>query len=155
MSQPETTSEKALDRSPSDHTRTPTDSDLEDAATINDAALMRKIDIRLLPGVTLLYLMSFLDRSNVANAKIEGLAEDTNMTDNQYLTGLTLFFIGYVLFEIPCNIILKRTTPRFWLPTLTIVFGIVALLLGVVQSMAGFFVARFFLGVTECKFLEL
>ena len=45
------------------------------------------------------------------------------MTGNQYLTGLTLYFVGYVLFELPCNIILKRTTPKFWLPTLTLVWG--------------------------------
>lgn len=142
--------DKTADKAPSDISRTPEDSDLEDAAHVHDKALMRKIDMRLLPGVTLLYLMSFLDRSNVSNARIEGLTDDTNMTGNQYLTGLTLFFIGYVLFEIPCNVVLKRTTPRFWLPTLTIVFGIVATLLGVVQSMEGFFVARFALGVAEC-----
>lgn len=94
--------EKASEQSPSDHSRSPVGSDLEDASGVDDRALMRRIDIRLLPGVTLLYLMSFLDRSNVANARIEGLAEDTNMSGNQYLTGLTLFFIGYVLFEIPC-----------------------------------------------------
>ena len=142
--------DKTADKAPSDVSRTPGDSDLEDAAHVDEKALMRKIDMRLLPGVTLLYLMSFLDRSNVSNARIEGLTDDTNMTGNQYLTGLTLFFIGYVLFEIPCNVVLKRTTPRFWLPTLTIVFGIVATLLGVVQSMEGFFVARFALGVAEC-----
>lgn len=71
------------------------------------------------------------------------------MTGNQYLTGLTLYFIGYVIFEVPCNIILKRTTPKMWLPTLTIVWGIVATLMGVVHNLAGFFTARFFLGVTE------
>lgn len=103
MSSNEDPAEKTLEQSPSDHTRSPDDSDLEDASSVNDAALMRKIDIRLLPGVTLLYLMSFLDRSNVANAKIEGLDDDTNMSGDQYLTGLTLFFIGYVLFEIPCS----------------------------------------------------
>jgi len=51
--------------------------------------------------------------------------------------------------QIPCNIILKRTTPRFWLPTLTVLWGIVATLMGVIQNLAGFFVARFFLGVAE------
>lgn len=76
------------------HLSPSSNSDLEDAASVDDSALMRKIDIRLLPGVTLLYLMSFLDRSNVANARIEGLAEDTNVSGNQYLTGLTLFLIG-------------------------------------------------------------
>lgn len=65
------------------------------------------------------------------------------MTGNQYLTGLTLYFLGYVLFELPCNIVLKRTTPRFWLPTLTIAWGIVATLMGVTQNLAGFFVVRF------------
>lgn len=88
-----------------------------------------------------------------------------NVAGNQYLTGLTLYFIGYVLFEvisptemffrvrltlsleqIPCNIILKRTSPRLWLPTLTIAWGIVATLMGVVHNLAGFFVARLFLG---------
>jgi len=87
---------------------------------------------------------------------------------NQYLTGLTLYFVGYVIFEVsrtpgaprqghscltasqvPCNIILKRTTPRIWLPTLTIAWGIVATLMGIVTNLTGFFIARFFLGVTE------
>lgn len=85
----------------------------------------------------------------MANARIEGLVTDLKMTGNQYLTGLTLYFIGYVLFEIPCNIVLKRTTPKFWLPTLTVVWGIVATLMGVTQNLAGFFAVRFFLGVAE------
>ena len=61
---------------------------------------------------------------------------------DEYLTGLTLYFIAYVVFEIPCNIILKRTTPRIWLPTLTLVWGIVATLLGVVQNYPGYLISR-------------
>jgi hypothetical protein len=69
---------------------------------------------------------------------------------------------GYVLFEIPCNIALKLTSPKLWLPTLTLAWGIVATLMGVTQNLAGFFVVRFFLGATEsglfpgvvyCKYL--
>ncbi|XDG09777.1 hypothetical protein ABKA04_009392 [Annulohypoxylon sp. FPYF3050] len=116
-------------------------------SSINESALLRKLDFRLLPAVGILYLLSFLDRSNVGNARIEGLLNDVHITGNQYLTGLTLYFVGYVLFEIPCNIILKRTTPRIWLPTLTIVWGIVATLTGIVYNLAGFLVVRFFLGV--------
>lgn len=118
-------------------------------SNINEPALVRKLDLRLLPAVTVLYLLSFLDRSNVANARVEGLATDLHITGDQYLTGLTLYFIGYVLFEIPSNIILKRTSPQLWLPTLTLGWGIVATLMGVTQNMAGFFVVRFFLGATE------
>lgn len=71
-----------------------------DADGINERTLLRKIDWRLLPAVGILYLLSFLDRSNVGNARIEGLATDLHMTGNQYLTGLTLYFIGYVIFEV-------------------------------------------------------
>ncbi|KAF6822931.1 major facilitator superfamily transporter [Colletotrichum plurivorum] len=142
------------------------EAEIEVGESVNERSLLRKLDAKLLPAVGILYLLSFLDRSNgklvsqvtgsrnadksaVGNARIEGLTDDLHMSGNEYLTGLTLYFIGYVLFEIPCNIILKRTTPRFWLPTLTIAWGIVATLMGIVTNMAGFFVARFFLGVTE------
>lgn len=114
-----------------------------------EKALVRKLDLRLLPPMTLLYLLSFLDRSNVANARIEGLATDLRMSGDQYLTGLTLYFIGYVLFEIPCNIVLKKTSPKAWLPTLTLVWGVVATLTGVTQNLGGFYAARFFLGAAE------
>lgn len=120
-----------------------------DTSGIDEKRLVRRLDFKLLAPLTLLYLLSFLDRSNVGNARLEGLATDLHMTGNQYLTGLTLYFIGYVLFEVPCNIILKLWTPRMWLPTLTILWGIVATLMGVTQNLAGFFVARFFLGVAE------
>ncbi|KAI2633537.1 MFS general substrate transporter [Hypomontagnella submonticulosa] len=121
-------------------------------STINERSLLRKLDLRLLPAVGVLYLLSFLDRSNVGNARIEGLLTDLNITGNQYLTGLTLYFVGYVLFEIPCNIVLKRTTPRIWLPTLTIVWGVVATLMGIVHNLAGFLVSRFFLGAESGLF---
>ena len=85
----------------------------------------------------------------VGNARVEGLTTDLHMTGDQYLTGLTTYFIGYVLFEIPCNIVLKRTSPRAWLPTLTLTWGVIATLIGVTQNTAGFLVVRFFLGMAE------
>lgn len=131
------------------------DQDVPATSSISESRLLRKLDFHLLPGVCILYLLSFLDRSNVANAKLEGLTADLRMTDNQYLTGLTLFFVGYILLEVLWNVILKRIGPRLWLPTLTLAFGIVSTLQGVVQyngpgtGVAGFFVVRLFLGLTE------
>ncbi|TID23444.1 putative mfs transporter protein [Venturia nashicola] len=116
---------------------------------INEKSLLRKLDLKLLPPLSLLYLLSFLDRSNVANARIEGLVADLHITGNQYLTALTLYFIGYVIFEVPCNIVLKRWTPQLWLPTLTLTWGVVSTLMGVTQNLSGFFAVRFFLGVAE------
>ncbi|ETN39865.1 uncharacterized protein HMPREF1541_06091 [Cyphellophora europaea CBS 101466] len=116
---------------------------------INEKSLLRKLDYKLLPALTLLYLLSFLDRSNVGNARIEGLTADLHMTGNEYLSGLTLFFVGYVIVEVPCQVILKLWTPRMWLPTLTLAWGVVSTLMGVTQNKAGFFAVRFFLGVSE------
>jgi len=71
---------------------------------------------------------------------------------NQYLTALTIYFIGYIAFEVPSNIILRLTTPRFWLPTITLTWGVVCTLMGLTQSFSGLLVARFFLGVAESGF---
>ncbi|CAI7655478.1 unnamed protein product [Penicillium pancosmium] len=132
-----------------DTAASPSSSSLAEGTGIDEKKLLRKLDYRLLPPLILLYLLSFLDRSNVGNARLEGMTDDIKMSGDQYLTGLTLYFIGYVLFEIPANVVLKMTTPRIWLPTLTLVWGIVATLLGVVQNYSGYLSSRFFLGVAE------
>lgn len=77
------------------------------------------------------------------------MTTDVGMTGDQYLTGLTLYFVGYVLFEVPANTVLKIGTPRIWLPTLSLIWGVVATLLGVVQNYPGYLASRFFLGVAE------
>ncbi|PNS16569.1 hypothetical protein CAC42_69 [Sphaceloma murrayae] len=116
---------------------------------LTDKALVRKIDLKLIPGVTILYLLSFLDRANVANARLEGLQKDLGITGNQYLTGLTLFFVGYVTFEVIWNVILKRIGPKLWLPSITVVWGIVTTLQGLTKNMTGFFIVRTALGIAE------
>lgn len=120
-----------------------------DYTHINEKSLLRKLDWRLLPGVSLLYLVSFLDRSNVANARLDGLVADLDMTGNEYLTGLTVFFIGYISLEVVWNLILKKIGPRIWLPSVTIIWGIVTTLQGVLVNKVGFFVIRTALGVAE------
>ncbi|BFZ62120.1 hypothetical protein YB2330_003199 [Saitoella coloradoensis] len=114
-----------------------------------EKSLLRKLDLKILPIVTLLYLLSFLDRSNIGNAKLDGLTTDIGMSGDAYLWTLTLYFIGYVIFEVPSNIVLKKTSPRIWLPLIMFIWGIVSVLMGLVSSGAGLLAARFFLGVTE------
>lgn len=65
------------------------------------------MDIRLIPMLAMLYLLSFLDRGNIGNAKIEGLQEDLNMSDDQYNLCLTVFFFAYAAFEVPSNLLLS------------------------------------------------
>ena len=79
--------------------------------------LIAKIDFRLIPVLSILYLLAFIDRTNIANAAVYGLADDIGIASgsNDYNTALTLFFVLYVAAEIPSNIILKRLKPHMWL----------------------------------------
>lgn len=110
--------------------------------------LVRKVDLLLLPTLTILYLLSFLDRSNIGNAKIDGMATDLKL-GTDYPTALTLFFVGYVLAEVPANWGLKATNPPLWMPTITLLFGIVSLTQGLVHNKQGLLAVRFWLGVSE------
>ncbi|KAG6854666.1 hypothetical protein C0991_003314 [Blastosporella zonata] len=110
-----------------------------------DRKLLRKVDLHLLPILTGLYLLSFLDRSNVGNAKIDGLATDLKISGPDYNTALALYFVAYVTFEVPAN----RFNPRVWLPTLTLFWGIASIAQGLIKNKAGLFGIRFLLGATE------
>ncbi|ODV90603.1 hypothetical protein CANCADRAFT_2334 [Tortispora caseinolytica NRRL Y-17796] len=114
--------------------------------------LLRKIDYRLPPILAILYLLAYLDRGNIGNARIAGMQVDLNMTGQQYNIALTLFFITYSVFEIPSNIALRYIRPSIWLPLLIFTWGTVMTLFGVVQNYKGLWAARFFLGVAEAGF---
>jgi MFS family permease len=107
------------------------------------------MDVRLIPMLALLYLLSFLDRGNIGNAKIEGLQEDLKMEASQYNWCLTVFFFSYAAFEVPSNLLLKKLRPSRWLPIIMVAWGIVMTLMGIVQNYHGLLIARIFLGVAE------
>ncbi|GAA6045621.1 hypothetical protein NBRC10513_005039 [Rhodotorula toruloides] len=130
--------------------------DFQDVSTEEEQRVLRKVNLALLPGLTFLDLLSFLDRSNVGTAKLLGLMKDIRLGAASkapvYNTSLALYFLGYlgyVLFEIPANIVFKKFNPRVWLPTLTVAWGITATLQCLIKNEAGFLAARFFMGVSE------
>ncbi|KAG4034803.1 hypothetical protein MFRU_002g01550 [Monilinia fructicola] len=114
-----------------------------------EAKLMRKIDLRVIPFLCIMYLLAFLDRVNIANAKSFHLSQDLKLTGNQYNTALTIFFVPYVFFEIPSNILMKRLNPNIWLSSLMFLFGLVSICQGLVQNFSGLVATRFFLGLCE------
>ncbi|KAF4961203.1 hypothetical protein FGADI_440 [Fusarium gaditjirri] len=118
-----------------------------------DARLTRRVlfktDTRVLPSLALLFLCSFLDRTNVGNAKIIGMEKDLGLTNLQYSQGLAVFYATYVFSELPSNLVLKKISPRIWLPTLTVVWGIITMCLGFVRNFASFAAVRALLGVAE------
>ena len=84
-----------------------------------------------------------------ADGSKHSLTLDLNLPANGYNTALTIFFVPYILFEVPSNIIMKRVSPRIWLSICMLAFGIVTTLQGVVQSYGGLLATRFFLGLAE------
>ncbi|KAJ5129824.1 uncharacterized protein N7515_005863 [Penicillium bovifimosum] len=113
-------------------------------------AVLWKVDIRLVPMLATLYLVSHLDRANIGNAKIAGMTKDLGLTGIQYNIALSLFFIPYVLLEVPSNIILKRfSRPSTYLGILIVSWGIVMTLTGCVRNFGGLVAVRIILGVFE------
>lgn len=116
--------------------------------------LKARIDGHVLPFIIVLYLLAFLDRVNIANAKSFDFLQDLGINpkdpnSTQYNTMLTIFFVPYVLLEVPSNMLLKRFSPRLWLSVCCLGFGLVTTLQGVTKSYGGILACRFFLGVFE------
>lgn len=114
-----------------------------------DKKLMWKVDRWLIPWLSLLYLLSFLDRTNIGNARLAGLEDDLDMKPTDYNMSLTIFFISYAIFEPLTNALLKRLTPRIFFTGIIIAWGVIMTLMGVVSNYAGLLAARFFLGIAE------
>jgi sugar phosphate permease len=112
--------------------------------------LLRRCDKYLLPFLALLYLLSFLDRTNIGNAKLANLEVDLKMTGKwDYNIAVSVFFPFYVAAEIPSNLAMKRFRPSIWIPSIMVAWAIMTILLGVVHNFAGLIAVRCALGIAE------
>ena len=135
--------------------------------------LLRKIDLHLIPILFLLFLCAFIDRSvfqaalqisslttqsiNIGNAKIQGLTlpkeeGGLNMRGQDYNIALFMFFVPYILLEVPCNILLKKMRPSVWLSSIMFGWAVITICQGVTQSFAGLVICRVLLGAFEAGF---
>ena len=89
----------------------------------SDKRLLRRLDRRIIPPLFILYFMSFLDRSNIGNAKIQGIEASLGMAGQDYGIALCVFFITYILCEVPSNLILKKAAPSTWLSFISTCWG--------------------------------
>ena len=102
----------------------------------------------LMPMLVILYFVAFLDRTNIGFAQ-EALAVDRGISEGAFALGAGIFFIGYAIFEIPSNLLLKKFGARFWLARIAITWGIVAAAFAFTTGDTMFIILRFLLGVTE------
>ncbi|PTB63491.1 MFS general substrate transporter [Trichoderma citrinoviride] len=106
-------------------------------------------DLRRTAALTKSVLFKMDTRTNVGNAKILGLEADLGISDEQYSQGLAVFYATYIACELPSNLVLKKVSPRIWLPSLAVAWGIITMCLGFVRSLASFAAVRALLGVAE------
>jgi sugar phosphate permease len=111
----------------------------------------KKVFRRLVPFLLLMYIIAFLDRSNVSFAQSE-FETDFGISAAAYAFGAGLFFVGYAVFEVPSNILLHRVGARWWLARIMVTWGIVAACFTFVKGPTSFYVLRFLLGITEAGF---
>lgn len=123
-----------------------------------EQALTRKIDTRLLPMLVLMYIMNYLDRNNIAAARLAGLEDPRekgglNLSSHQYLTALSILFVGYILMQVPSNLFLNKIgRPRLYLPTVMVIWGVISAATAGARSYGGLIAIRFFLGFIEAAY---
>ncbi|GAA1278694.1 MFS transporter [Pseudonocardia aurantiaca] len=122
-----------------------------DGSAVDRAATYRKIALRVMPLLVICYVVSFIDRTNIGIAQ-EGLQRDLGFGPAVYGLGVTLFFVGFILFEVPSNALLARIGARKTLVRIMALWGIVTIATMLVQDEITFYIARFLLGVTEAGF---
>ncbi|KAF8817606.1 MFS general substrate transporter [Phlegmacium glaucopus] len=110
---------------------------------------VRMLDYTILPVMTMFYLLSFLDRANIGNARVAGLQKDLHLTDKQYQICVTVLYVPYIAAELPSNLLLRKIGPRLLMPSLLTIWGIMVTLQGLVTSYGGLVTVRTFLGLVE------
>lgn len=114
--------------------------------------LVRKLDMRLLPILILLFILNILDRNAIANARLGGLEAELGLTQTQYQTAVMAVWPGYISMMIPSNMLLSVLRPRIYLPICVTIWGLVAGCTGFVQNVAGLTTVRLLTGVTESPY---
>ncbi|KPI39180.1 putative transporter [Cyphellophora attinorum] len=120
--------------------------------TPDEAKLVRKIDLRLMPTLIVMYIFNYLDRTNIGNAKVGGMQTDLKLTSSDYSLVLSIFFVGYLIFEPPAVMILARTRPSIFLPAIMTAWGAVSVAVKGIDSLGGMLAFRVVLSLLEAGF---
>lgn len=119
-----------------------------------EKALVRKIDLRILPLMVILFILLLIDRNNFANARLKGLQTDLHLSDVQYETCLSILLVGFIAFQVPSNMVLNSLKkPGWYLCSCVAVWGVISAATGATHNAAGMLACRFFLGCAESSFL--
>ncbi|MFM0194915.1 MFS transporter [Paraburkholderia strydomiana] len=121
-------------------------------ATLDERGVYSKVSWRLIPFLLICYTAGYLDRVNVGFAKLQML-DQLKFSETVYGLGAGIFFLGYVIFEVPSNIVMHKVGARIWIARIMITWGLISAAMVFVKTPTTFYVMRFLLGVAEAGFL--
>ncbi|KAM5543419.1 hypothetical protein V8D89_002670 [Ganoderma adspersum] len=139
-----------------DHEKLSTESAIVEvsAPSVDPRKVLRKMDLHLVPPVSILYLLSVLDRANIGTSDyVAGLASSLHLTGVQFNLCVAIMLIPYSLLQVPSNIALKKVGPSRWLPIIMFVWGSILVSMAFVRNFRGLMTARVFLGTVESGLL--
>ncbi|OZD69553.1 MFS transporter [Rhodococcus sp. 06-1059B-a] len=113
--------------------------------------VMRKVALRLIPFLGLAYFLNYIDRTNISFAKLT-MSEDLGLTETMYGLASGLFFVGYILLEVPSNLALHKFGARRWIARILVSWGLIAALMAFVPNATWLNIARVALGIAEAGF---
>ncbi|WAO96024.1 MFS domain-containing protein [Fusarium falciforme] len=114
--------------------------------------LVRKLDLWIMPCLCLMYFLNYVDRNAIAQARLNNLEEDLNMTGTEFNTTVSILFVGYVLMQVPSNMLITKVRPGIYMSAWMLVWAVVSGCTALVKNYQGLLVCRFFLGITEAPF---
>lgn len=118
--------------------------------TILNKKLIRKIDLIVLPIIGILYILNYIDRQNLAAAKLQGIMEDLDMTTQQFATAISILFVGYLPFQIPSNLIIaKISRPGLYICGAVVIWGTISAATAAVKTYGQLLAVRAVLGAAE------
>ncbi|KJZ73918.1 hypothetical protein HIM_06586 [Hirsutella minnesotensis 3608] len=118
-----------------------------------EKSMKRKLDARCALFVVI-YILNYLDRNNIAAARLKGLQDDLKLDNTQYATCLSILYVGYILMQVPSNMFINRIQrPSLYISVAMLLWGLISTLSGVAHNFTGMVVIRFFLGFVEAAFL--
>ncbi|KAI0206138.1 major facilitator superfamily transporter [Astrocystis sublimbata] len=118
-----------------------------------ERSLVRKLDYRFLPGVCFMLLLEYLDRINVSNARLAGMQDDLGLSDVQWSLGISLFYIGYIVSQVPTNVLLAKSQPRYVMSTMMLAWSVTTIKAAAIKDGRAFMLLRFLCGLFEGPFI--
>ncbi|MBU9360739.1 MFS transporter [Burkholderia multivorans] len=120
-------------------------------SSIDTDGIFKKAAFRLIPFLFFCYVLNYIDRVNVSFAHLQ-FKSDLGLSETAYGFGVGVFYVGYVLFEVPSNLLLRRIGARKTIARIMVLWGLVSLSMLFVQNQTQFFIARIALGIAEAGF---